>query len=107
MRRNRKNKRRLALARQTTPLVSARPPEGFARRRLPCVRLAEDDTKRHLSLHAAPGLMIRLREGLGKLAPTASRDGASFGCQQRRVARRHLEKVSRLGTIAYRTRLRD
>src|SRR6516162_9156869 len=60
-----------------------------------------------MSLHAAPGLTIRLREGLGKLTPTASRNGASFGCQQRRVARRHLEKVSRLGTIAYRTRLRD
>src|SRR5215471_12008417 len=45
-----------------------------------------------------------LREGLGKLAPTASRDGTSFGCQQRRVAWRHLEKLSRLTTIAYRTR---
>jgi len=40
-------------------------------------------------------------------APMASRDGASFGCQQRRVASRQLEKLSRLTAIAYRTRLRN
>jgi hypothetical protein len=37
----------------------------------------------------------------------ALRDEASFGCQQWRVARRYLEKLDRLTTIAYRTRNRN